>query len=211
MEKYIAGIDEAGRGPLAGPVSVSAVIMTLDNYSKIRANIKSLKWIAKNRIPLLRDSKKLSEKQREQWYEQICLWKKEGILDFSNSLSSPEVIDRDGISVVIKKSVNQVLRKFKNINDDSINILLDGSLFAPDSFTNQKTIIKGDESEPIISLASIVSKVKRDRKITELAKIYPNYQFEINKGYGTAKHMNLIKKHGLSKIHRKTFCTKLLS
>jgi len=88
-------------------------------------------------------------------------------------------------------------------------ILLDGSLKAPDIYRNQKTIIKGDELEPIISLASIVSKCLRDEKMIKMATKYPEFCFEIHKGYGTAKHLSLIRKYGLSEIHRKTFCTKV--
>jgi ribonuclease HII len=85
------------------------------------------------------------------------------------------------------------------------NILLDGALKAPDRFVFQKTIIKGDEKEPLIACASIVAKVTRDRLMKKLAKKYPGYAFEIHKGYGTKKHREFIQKLGLSKIHRKSF------
>ncbi len=208
--KYVVGIDEAGRGPLAGPVSITAVSMTLDNYCLIKTQIRSLKWLISNGFSTLKDSKKLSEQQREKWYEQILTWKNEGLLDFSNTLINSNKIDTEGISVVIRYGISRILNHFKNINPADMNILLDGSLFAPKKYTNQKTIIKGDELEPIISLASIIAKVKRDRKMVLLAKKYPKYLFEIHKGYGTAKHINLIKKNGLSKIHRRTFCTKVV-
>lgn len=210
-EKYVVGIDEAGRGPLAGPVSISAVLMTLDDYSKITRDIRSIKWLMKNGFPALKDSKKLSEEQREKWFEQILIWKKEGILDFSNTLISSKDIDEKGISVVIKYGITRLMKKFEHIATGDINVLLDGSLFAPEKYTNQKTIIKGDELEIIISLASIISKVKRDRKMVSLSSKYPLYEFETHKGYGTQKHLKLIKKNGLSKIHRKTFCTKVVS
>lgn len=209
-QKHVVGIDEAGRGPLAGPVSIAAVEMTLDNYCLIKTKIRSLKWLIKNGFSTLKDSKKLSEEQREKWYEQILQWKKEGLLDFSNTLINSGEIDTKGISVVIRYGIARILNQFKNINPSDMNILLDGSLFAPEKYTNQKTIIKGDELEPIISLASIIAKVKRDRKMILLAKKYPKYLFEVHKGYGTAKHMNLIKLNGLSKIHRKTFCTRVI-
>ena len=206
-KKYVVGIDEAGRGPLAGPVSISAVIMTLDNYSELTRMIRSIKWLTTNGFPPLKDSKKLSEVQREKWYEQILLWKKEGFLDFSNTLISSKEIDSKGISSVIKYGTSRILKKFTNIcAPEHMNVLLDGSLSAPKEFTNQKTIIKGDELEIIISMASIISKVKRDRKMISLAEKYPAYQFEVHKGYGTDKHRKLIKKYGVVKIHRVSFC-----
>lgn len=209
-QKHVVGIDEAGRGPLAGPVSIAAVVMTLDNYYVIKTKIRSLKWLIKNGFSTLKDSKKLSEAQREKWYEQILEWKKEGLLDFSNTLINSNEIDTKGISVVIRYGIARILNQFKNIDPADMNVLLDGSLFAPSKYTNQKSIIKGDELEPIISLASIIAKVKRDRKMVMLAKKYPKYLFEVHKGYGTSKHISLIKLNGLSKIHRKTFCTKVI-
>lgn len=205
-QKYVVGIDEAGRGPLAGPVSISAVIISLDKYAELTSQIKSLKWLTTNGFLPLKDSKKLSEKQREKWFDQILQWKKEGLLDYSNTLINANEIDKKGISVVIKYGIQRILKKFKNIKPPDMNVLLDGSLFTPDEYTNQKTIVKGDEKEIIISLASIVSKVKRDRKMVLLAKTYPEYKFEVHKGYGTLAHRRLIKKHGFSKIHRLSFC-----
>lgn len=205
-QNYIVGIDEAGRGPLAGPVSVSAISMSVSDYSKIKTNIRSIKWLIKNGFPALKDSKKLSEKQREQWYTQINQWKKEGILDFANTMVGAEIIDRDGISIVIKKSVARILKKLKNTDPEHTHVVLDGSLYAPEIYRNQNTIIKGDELEPIISLASIISKVKRDRKMKGYASKYKRYEMEIHKGYGTERHRKLIKKYGISKLHRRTFC-----
>jgi len=205
-QNYIVGIDEAGRGPLAGPVSVSAVVMSVSDYSKIKTKIRSIKWLIKNEFPALKDSKKLSEKQREQWYTQINNWKKEGILDFANTMVGAEIIDRDGISIVIKKSVARILKKLTNTDPENTHVVLDGSLYAPEIYGNQNTIVKGDELEPIISLASIISKVKRDRKMKGYASKYKRYEMEIHKGYGTEKHRKLIKKYGISKLHRRTFC-----
>jgi ribonuclease HII len=204
-QNYIVGIDEAGRGPLAGPVSVSAVVMTVEDYSKIKKKIRSFKWLIENKFPALKDSKKLSEKQREQWFDQINQWKKEGILEFANTMTSASVIDKEGISQVIKKSVAKLLKKLGK-DPENTRVILDGSLIAPEIYTNQQTIIKGDELEPIISLASIISKVKRDKKMTSLESKYKRYQMDIHKGYGTQKHRDLIKKYGISKIHRRTFC-----
>ena len=88
--------------------------------------------------------------------------------------------------------------------------MLDGSLHAPKEFTNQKTIIRGDQSEPVISLASIAAKVLRDRLMVRLAKKYPLYSFDIHKGYGTLAHRRAIKKEGFCELHRVTFCTRLI-
>jgi ribonuclease HII len=205
-DKYVVGIDEAGRGPLAGPVSVSAVIMTLDDYTTIKHKIRSIKWLTTNGFPFLKDSKKLSEKQREQWFDQINEWKREGLLDYSNTMVGAELIDKEGISVVIKKAVARILKKLDNAVPDNTYIMLDGSLYAPKTYKNQNTIIKGDELEPLISLASIISKVKRDRKMTSCASKYKRYEMDTHKGYGTEKHRMLIKKYGISKLHRRTFC-----
>ncbi len=199
--KFVIGIDEVGRGPLAGPVSVCVLKMSDKNY----AIFKKLK-LPKNLK--LRDSKKLSEKQREEWFEKIFSWQKEGFLDFAYESQSAKDIDKSGISQVIKKCVAAGLSRLKVSVSD--RILLDGSLFAPEKFKNQKTIIKGDEKEPIISLASIVAKVTRDKYMKNLAKKFPKYCFEIHKGYGTAAHCRAIKKYGLSSVHRKSFCKNIV-
>jgi ribonuclease HII len=205
-QNYIVGIDEAGRGPLAGPVSISAVIMKIEDYSKIKSQIRSFKWLIENKFPALKDSKKLSETQREQWFEQINEWKKSNMLDFANTMVCPQIIDKDGISVVIRQAVARLLKKLDNAEPEHTRVVLDGSLYAPKIYRSQNTIIKGDELEPIISLASIISKVKRDRKMVDLSSEYKKYEMEIHKGYGTEKHRSLIKKYGISKIHRRSFC-----
>lgn len=187
--KGILGIDEAGRGPLAGPVSIGAV------------------YIQKNRkIPLqgLRDSKQLSEEKREEWFRRIQEWQKEGRLQYAVTLVSQGVIDAKGISFAIQKGVASNLQKLR-ANPKSTEVLLDGSLKAPKEYINQKTIIKGDEKIPVISLASIVAKVTRDRAMKKLGKKYPEYRFEIHKGYGTFAHRKAIQKYGPCPIHRKTF------
>ncbi len=204
--KFVMGIDEAGRGPLAGPVSISAVMISYDNYIKLKKEIGSSKWLLQSGLPPLKDSKKLTEGGREAWFKQIQKCKKCGLLDFSNSMISACEIDSVGISKAIKKGIEKILKKFQKIAPDQLNILLDGSLHAPLIYQNQKTIIKGDELETIISLASIISKVKRDRKMIEMDKKFTQYNFKKHKGYGTKEHLDLIKKYGLSEIHRKSFC-----
>ncbi len=191
---FIVGIDEAGRGPLAGPVSVGVVVVN----SKI--NKKFFKGI--------RDSKKLSEKKREEWFERAVVMKKSGILDYKVALVSEKIIDRKGIVEAIRVGIEDSLKKLK-VSKQS-QIYLDGGLKAPKEFKKQKTIIRGDDKVPVISMASILAKVIRDRYMIKIAMNYPEYGFEEHKGYGTAKHIRAIKKFNPSKIHRKTYLTNIL-
>ena len=194
--KFIVGIDEVGRGPLAGPVAVSAVLMTKKGYKNLKSSKKLLSG--------LHNSKALSEKQREEWLQKIKEWKAVGLLDFSYATMSAEYIDEKGIAAAIGKCVARALNSL-GVPDDT-RILLDGSLYAPKKFKNQKTIIKGDEKEPIISFASIVAKVRRDNFMKKISLKYPQYKFDENKGYGTLAHRKAIKKYRLSEVHRKSFC-----
>ncbi|MBI5138293.1 MAG: ribonuclease HII [Candidatus Vogelbacteria bacterium] len=213
---WIIGIDEAGRGPLAGPVAVGAVAMRFDDYNKE-------KLIAEK----IHDSKKLTEKGREKWFEWMKAETKAGRMHYVVSLVSARTIDEHGIVSSIAAGIKNCLDKLekkiamvyleaelpsKPLLDNlahyagQIEILLDGGLKAPDKFTNQKTIIRGDESEPIISLASIAAKVTRDAMMIELGKKFPNYGFEKHKGYGTKVHIEKILRHGISLEHRISFC-----
>lgn len=193
--RYTIGIDEAGRGPLAGPVSVGVVCIDRSFNTKLIAKAK--------------DSKILSEKVREEIFIETRKLYKAGRLNYAVSLVHVDVIDAKGISYAIKLAIRRCLKKI-NISPQDARVLLDGSLKAPDAYVHQKTIIKGDQKEKIISLASIMAKVTRDRWMKRVAKKYPVYGFEIHKGYGTQKHRDLIKKHGPSSIHRKSFCTHIL-
>jgi ribonuclease HII len=186
--KWIVGIDEAGRGPLAGPVSVGIFAINKNFDIKILNSIK--------------DSKKLSEKKREEWHEKL---KKSENSKYSVTYGTAKKIDKKGIVCAIKDAISAGLKKL-DIKPDECEILLDGSLSAPETFKKQKTIIKGDVTEPVISAAAIFAKVERDKKMKKLAKKIPIYAFEKHKGYGTKKHIELIKKHGLSEAHRKSFC-----
>ncbi|MEK7607331.1 MAG: ribonuclease HII [Patescibacteria group bacterium] len=188
---HIVGIDEVGRGPLAGPVTVCACKVPHQfDFSYFKG---------------IKDSKKLSPKKRTEWFEKISALKSKGHLDFAIASISAMEIDKIGISQAIKKALNQSLESLALAPDKTL-IKLDGALVAPEKFLFQETIIKGDEKIPIISAASIVAKVMRDRYMTKQAKIYPLYGFEKHKGYGTREHFRLIRKHGLSPIHRKSFC-----
>lgn len=196
----IFGIDEAGRGPIAGPVSVGVFRSDL--------SIVDLKKSIKKTGLKLRDSKKLTHKEREIWFLQIQKWKDEGKCDFNITLISAKIIDKKGIVFAINKSLHSSLYNLKP--KTSHLILLDGGLKAPKEFKKQKTIIKGDEKEPVISLASICAKVTRDRYMDKISKKYPKYNFYIHKGYGTKSHYEAIYKYGVTDIHRKTFLKKVL-
>lgn len=191
----IVGIDEVGRGPIAGPVSVVALTMDKKNYEEFRKL---------GEFNDLHNSKALTEKRRNVWYEKILQWQKEGKLDFSYTSVDAKEIDEIGISPAIKKCLVTNLEKLKT--PAHAEILLDGSLFAPEKFINQKTIIKGDESESIIALASIAAKVIRDQFMTGLGEKYPEYGLEKHKGYGTAAHMAAVRELGLTEVHRVSFC-----
>ncbi len=195
MEKiqYIIGVDEVGRGPLAGPVTVAAAMMPYGfSFGDTRPN----------------DSKKVSEKKREEWF----LYAEEhSDISYATSSISPNIIDEVGISKATIMAVEQSIEKLSSTWESGIQVevLLDGLLHAPAQY-KQKTIIKGDEKEPIISLASIIAKVTRDRMMVEIAKKYPQYGFDSHKGYGTKKHYESIEKYGILSIHRKSFLKKLL-
>ncbi|MCC7436590.1 ribonuclease HII [Candidatus Nomurabacteria bacterium] len=192
--KYIIGIDEVGRGPIAGPVAVCACAISLTNSKKID-------WKGVN------DSKKLSQKNRELWHDKAKEFKKRGLINYFVIYKSNVFIDKKGISLAIKECIKEALEKLK-LNPKDCQILLDGSLKAPLQYKNQKTIIKGDQKEKIISLASVIAKVSRDRKMELLHKKYPKYNWAKNKGYGTREHYSALKKYGLKSLHRVTFLQK---
>lgn len=189
MKNYhIIGVDEVGRGPLAGPVTVCAVL-------------EPKRFVWKN----FKDSKKLTPKKREDFFLKFK--------NFQHTVVSvgPAVIDKIGMSAAARLAVGRCLRKLAvSRKPYAIRILLDGSLFAPKTYQNQQTIIKGDEKIPVIAVASIIAKVKRDQHMIRMHKIFPKYGFAIHKGYGTKLHQEAIKTHGLCEIHRKSFCKKFL-
>jgi ribonuclease HII len=221
--KYIIGIDEVGRGPLAGPVAVCSFLVKDENF------IQSAIGLAYGKVlPKLKDSKKLSKKQREIWFNFLKKQKEEGICDYVVSFVSSEMIDKFGIAKCIQKALNESLKKVasqnlpnfsrltpkgtctdKNLEDSislaSLYIYLDGGLHAPVEYVNQETIIKGDELHPIISMASIMAKVTRDKVMTKYGKDYPEYGFEKHSGYGTKAHYDAIKNYGQSPLHRKSY------
>lgn len=189
--RFIVGIDEAGRGPLAGPVSVGAVAFPADFDRRLLRGI--------------RDSKELSEAAREEWYARLRQWEREGLVRYIVQFSSARMIDRKGIAPSIRSAVSRALARLA-LAPEECEVLLDGSLYAPKAFSHQRTIIGGDASEPFISMAAIAAKVLRDRRMKNFAKKYPEYGFEVHKGYGTRKHYAALRENGLCIIHRKTFC-----
>lgn len=196
-EKIIVGIDEAGRGPLAGPVSVGVLVV------RSRAVLRKFAGV--------KDSKQLSEKQREEWLRTIKKECGQGYVAYAVSFSSASIIDKRGISHAVRSAINRALKRLErdgHIFEDS-RILLDGLLHAHPRFRNQKTIVNGDATEPIIALASICAKVHRDKRMKKAALKYSGYGFEIHKGYGTAAHYKAIKKWGLSEIHRRSYLKNL--
>lgn len=177
--KYIAGIDEVGRGPLVGPVVTAAVILPRDFYDE-RIN----------------DSKKLTEKKRELLYDVIM----ENAVSVGIGISSEDVIDEINILEATKKAmieaVNNLSVKPEYLLIDAVKLNID---------IPQISIIKGDAKSESIAAASIIAKVTRDRMMIELDKEHPEYDFKHNKGYGTKKHIEAIEKYGILKEHRKTF------
>ena len=193
--EFIIGIDEAGRGPIAGPVAVGAFCV------EKKARKKLSEFFPGGRI---RDSKKLSPVAREKIFRELVRQKRSGAISFAVSFGSATEIDRKGITFAIRKALTRSI-KILGVKPCDCSVLLDGGLKAPEKFRNQRTIIKGDEKEAVIALASIAAKVLRDRMMINFAKKYPDYGFEIHKGYGTKKHYQALKKLGFSQIHRRSF------
>lgn len=194
---YIIGIDEVGRGPLAGPVVVCAVMID----AKLR--------IANYELGRLRDSKQLTEKQREAWAKHLC--SHPGV-QFALARVSPKRIDEQNISRAANLAAWRAYRRLTaKVQDPNAKFQtkLDGGLFLKNKehsvALGAQTIVRGDEKVPTISAASIIAKVARDRYMAMLAKRYPGYGLEIHKGYGTLQHRRAIRKLGPSPIHRLTF------
>lgn len=188
---YKIGIDEAGRGPIAGPVAVCVFILLRDfNY---------LQLFPKG---VLHDSKKLSEKKRNEIFHEIQKLKQNNFVDYIYTERSAQEIDELGISKciygAIDFSLSDLRQKYLFPKED---VNLDGALSK--DFGNVH--IKGDENFIEIALASIVAKVLRDAHMDLLHKKYPQYGLDRNKGYGTAEHMKAIKNNGTADIHRKTW------
>ncbi len=193
--KYIAGIDEVGRGPIAGPVTVCCVWIEKTAAQKILRKLKR---------EGLTDSKTLSKIRRQYFATIAAQLKQESAIDYAVASVSAADIDLDGISTAIKKAIFRTTRKIAPAAS-TVEMFLDGGLKAPEIFIRQKTVIKGDAKMPVISLASCIAKVHRDAAMRRLAKKHPNHGFDTHVGYGTKKHYAAIKKYGLTKYHRKSW------
>ena len=183
--QYIAGVDEVGRGPLAGPVVCAAVIMPLDDESIIVG---------------VDDSKKLSAKKRETLAEEI----KKRALAYTIVEVSEKEIDEINILEATKLGMKKALETLEIVPQ---SVLTDGNMTLNIDFP-QKSVIGGDALCYSIGAASIIAKVYRDKMMDDYAKEYPQYAFDSNKGYGTAAHIQAIKEYGLCPIHRRTFTKK---
>lgn len=188
--KSVLGVDEAGRGPLAGPVAVGVVAVE-EGYDILAA------------FPGLNDSKKLSEKRREALFEKLQEEIRAGNVRAVVTLSSAAKIDGKGIAYAIRNGVSKGVTKLLPKPEDG-KVYLDGSLKAPLEYA-QETVIGGDGTVPAIMLASIAAKVTRDRYMRKLDVEYPAYGFAVHKGYGTKAHREAIQKHGVTPVHRRTF------
>ncbi len=199
--RYIIGIDEAGRGPLAGPVAVGVVLVPV-----------GFDW---RLVPGVGDSKALSEKKREAVHRVAETVAVENGIIATVIFKKAKEIDARGIAVVIREALAEGLHEVldrSGAKPGDCLVLLDGGLKAPGYFLQQETIIKGDSKEAVIGLASIYAKVTRDAYMVKLAKKpdYATYDLATHKGYGTAKHRAAITKYGLSKEHRASFCKNCL-
>lgn len=182
--KTICGIDEAGRGPLAGPVYAAAVILP------IGLEIKGLN-----------DSKKISEKKREQLFDVIC----ENAVSYSIGIATEKEIDEINI---LNATFLAMHRAVEGLNIKPDYALIDGNQYPKIPMLTEETVVKGDAKSMSIAAASILAKVSRDRFMLEKAKEYPQYQFEKHKGYGTKLHYEMLTEFGPSPIHRLSFLKK---
>lgn len=157
-ERVVVGVDEAGRGPVFGPVCVGALSVRAGGLKEFSRRVKGI-----------RDSKKMSAMQRALWLRKLKELKREGLINFSRSFVGAKIIDERGIAKAVRTAVSRSLRKL-SLNPKRCLILLDGSLRAPEKFENQKTIIGGDDIVRAISSASVVAKESRDAKVLRLAK-----------------------------------------
>jgi len=193
----VVGLDEAGRGPLAGPVVAGAVLF---NKPKIKTQMSKI-------FLKINDSKKLSEKQREEFYEILTNHKD---IKWGVGIVSEKVIDKINILEATKLAMQKSVRKLGGVSDTPPDcLLIDGNFkincLPAGRQVRQESIVKGDQKVFSISAASIIAKVTRDRLMQKYHKKYPQYGFDKHKGYGTALHIANLEKFGSCKIHRKTF------
>lgn len=182
---FVCGVDEAGRGPLAGPVCAAAVI--LDPNTELEG---------------VNDSKKLSEKKREALFDVIC----QKAVAYSIAFATVEEIEEVNILNATYLAMNRAIEGLEIKADFA---LIDGNRVPKDIKIDCETVIKGDAKSLSVAAASILAKVTRDRLLLEYDKKYPQYNFAKHKGYGTAEHMEAIRKYGVSEVHRPSFLKKL--
>ncbi len=180
------GVDEAGRGPLAGPVYAAAVILSPDDP-----------------IPGINDSKKLSEKKREQLFDIIC----DKAVAYSIAYATVEEIEQYNI---LQATYLAMTRAVENLSVKPQLAAIDGNKIPPQLSVSAISVVKGDALSASIGAASILAKVSRDRVMLEMDKLYPEYDFAKHKGYGTAAHIEALHTHGVSPIHRPSFLTKIM-
>ncbi len=190
FEEALLGVDEAGRGPLAGPVAVGVVAVPPG-------------FDVRQEFTGVTDSKLMTAVKREVMYEEVLRRTARGDLRFTVKFTSHTYIDRFGITRAVRKAVWAGVRELAHAADAAV--MLDGLLRAPKEYM-QRTIIAGDLRVPVISLASVIAKVERDRLMERLSALYPAYGFESHKGYATPEHYRALRKHGLCDIHRRTYC-----
>lgn len=216
--EFVIGIDEVGRGALAGPVVVAAAVMP--------ASLKFASITSKLKLGKLRDSKKLTPQWRERWFG---YFKNHPKINYALARVYPRQIEKLNISGAANLAAGRAIKRLSNTfrlsparpqcsrlrgGRVACRIFLDGGLFlgskkrqiAKREAQSVRTITRGDEKIMAIAIASIIAKVSRDSYMARLAKKYPRYGLEIHKGYGTKKHLAAIKRFGASEAHRKTFC-----
>ena len=185
--QIVCGIDEAGRGPLAGPVCAACVVLPKGRV-----------------IEGVNDSKKLTEKKRDALFDVV----KEQALDFGIAFASEQEIDEINILQATFLAMRRATEQLSVVTPDIA--LIDGNK-KPGLAIAERCVIKGDAKSANIAAASILAKVTRDRYMLEIAQKYPEYHFEQHKGYGTKLHYEMIEKYGICEIHRKTFLKKILN
>lgn len=198
-EEYIIGVDEAGRGPLAGPVAVGVTLIPKSTRAAVFSQLKKAG---------LNDSKQVKVKGREELFEMISSLHKDGKLKFAVVLVSADIISKKGIVYAVRSGIKKCFKKLgvQNLCEKAI-LEMDGALkIPPGDWKKASVIIKGDSIKPSIMIASIVAKVTRDRHMKRLAKKYPVYGFEIHKGYGTKGHREALVANGLCAEHRAGWC-----
>jgi len=185
--EILCGVDEAGRGPLAGPVYAAAVILPRNHI-----------------VEGVNDSKKLSEKKRDFLFDKIM----DECICCSVGTASEKEIDEINILQATFLAMKRAVDGLKIVPQLA---LVDGNRIPPLTATDVQTVVKGDAKSASIACASVIAKVSRDRYMLEMAEKYPQYQFEKHKGYGTKLHYEMIEKYGICAIHRKSFLKKVLN